>query len=259
MRVAAEHEIDERKTRVVLKDVDVIGFVDEIDDGSAGFAGNSEIGVRGAGAGVIGSTDVEPLHIALEWKKAIDKNGRTVGFEFMDHDVRADAHIVVAQDSEALRGLEAREDLGSQARGADANAAGARAAADKVSGQQHHFGFQGVNALDNVDKVAGLGVLLQVEVGDLRKSHADKGVRQVSKSKRTLGDFDLMATVRSGVDTKADGCCARSGEEGATREIGQCVWCSFGVRWRELGDGHSPFYRAEMSCEPVTSVALWDT
>ncbi len=133
--VAGEHEVDEREAGMVLEDIDVVGLMDEVDDRGARLAGDGEVGVRGAGAGVIGAGDVEALHLALEGEEAVDQDGGAVGLELVHNEVGVHRDVVVAQDSDALGSFEAGKDLGRPASGADGDTAGAGTAADEVASE----------------------------------------------------------------------------------------------------------------------------
>ena len=91
--------------------------------------------------------------------------------------------------------------------------------------------------MDDLFEVAGLGVLLEVNVRDLDEAHAEKRVREVAQGEGTVRDFDLMAAVRAGVQADPESRSAGAGKEGAPREIGY----GLSGRGREFGDGHSSF------------------
>ena len=257
--VAGEHEVDQGKTRVVLKDVDVVGFVDQKDDRRAGFLGDGQVWVRGARAGVVRAGDVETLHVAFEGKVAVNQHGRAVGFELMDDQVGIDTDVMVAEHGDALRAFEAGEDLGGAAGSANGDAFWAGPTTDEVAGQQHHLRLKGVGAVDDLFEIARLCELFQVNVGDLGEPHAHKRVREITDGEGAVGDFDLVTTVGAGIETNAQGGCAGTGEKGPTRQIGDGV-CG---RWREFGDGHRPFYRGQPAgatplAEKPTSPSRYD-
>ena len=53
MRVAGEHEVDERAAGMGHDGVSVVGFVSHEDDGAVGFGWDRQVEVRGARAGIV--------------------------------------------------------------------------------------------------------------------------------------------------------------------------------------------------------------
>ena len=52
-------------------------------------------------------------------------------------------------------------------------------------------------------KVGGLGIFLQMEIGDLRHAHTHKGVGQIAERKGAVYHLQLMASVGRGVKAQS--------------------------------------------------------
>lgn len=197
--VAGEHGVDVAEARVADDVVDVVGLVAHEDDGRGGIGGDGEIEVGGAGAGVVGAAEPDVVGAALDGDVAVDEHGRAVGAEGIDDVLGADGDVVIAEAGEALGRAELGEDLGGDAGGAPGDAVGGGAAADEVAGEEDELGVEVVDGLDGLAEEPGLGVFLEVDVGELDKAEADEGVREVAQGEGALGDLDLMARVGAGV------------------------------------------------------------
>ena len=82
--VAGEHEVDEREAGVLYYGVDEVGLVAEEDDGSLGVGRDGEIQVADGGSGVAGSGEPDVGVAAFDGGVAIDEDGGSVGFEYVD-------------------------------------------------------------------------------------------------------------------------------------------------------------------------------
>ena len=122
-----------------------------------------------------------------------------MGHERVDDVAGADTDVVVAEAGVALRRLEAFEDLGGDSGGAPGVPVRGRAAADEVAGEEDELGVELVDDVDGAPEEPGLGVLLEVNVGELDESESDEGVGEVADPERTLGDLDLVARVGAAV------------------------------------------------------------
>ena len=109
--VAGEHEVDERKAGVKHDVLGVVGLVAHEDNGGAGVGWDGKVEVGGTGAGVVGTGEPEDVAAALEREVAIDEDGGSVRFEGPDDVVGAYVDVVIAEDAEALGGVEGGEDL----------------------------------------------------------------------------------------------------------------------------------------------------
>lgn len=197
--VAGEHGIDVGEARVADDVVDVIRLMAHEDDGRGGGGGDGEVEIGVAGAGVVGAAEPEVVGAALDRDVAVDEHGRAVGAEGIDDVLGTDGDVVVAETGEALGGLELGEDLGGDAGGAPGDAVGGRAAADDVAGDEDEVGVEVVDGLDGLAEEPGLGVLLEMDVGELDEAEADEGVGEVAEGEGALGDLELMARVGAGV------------------------------------------------------------
>ncbi len=211
MGVTGEHEVDEGEAGVLHDVVGVVGLMAHEDDGliDVDVGGNGQVEVGGACAGVICAADPHGVTAALDLDVAVDEDGCTVGFEGVDDVVRADGDVMVAEDGEALWGFEGGEDLCADAGGFPGGGEGFRPATDEVSGKEDEFGVEGVGLCDHLFEEPGLGVLLEVDVGDLDEAKADEGVRKIVDGKGAVGDFELMPAFGTGVgsDAEASGGC----------------------------------------------------
>ena len=219
--VAGEHEIDGRKTAVVHDRVSVVRLVDHEDDRGVGVAGNGAVEVRGAGSGVVGAAEPEAVAAALDGDMLIDEDRGAVGAQGVENPGGADGDVVVAEDSEALLGLEAGEDFGADAGGLPGDGVGERAAADVVAGDENQLRGKRVDAFDDVLQEPGLGVLLEVEVAHLDEAKALEGVGEVGDGEGDLVDLELVAAVDSAIQGDAgDSDRASEQELPARDEIG---------------------------------------
>ncbi len=123
--------------------------------------------------------------------------------EGTDDVLGADGDVVVAEAGEALGRAEFGEDLGGDAGGAPGDAVGSGAAGDEVAGEENEVRVEAVDGLDDALKEPGLGVLLEVDVGELDDAEADEGVGEIAEGEGALGDLDLVARVGAGVGGSA--------------------------------------------------------
>ncbi len=198
VRMTGKHEVDQREAWMALEDLDVIRFVDKVEDRSARVGGNGAEGVGCAGAGVVGATQEKPVASPFEGKVAVDQNGGAMGFELAHDPVRPDADVVVAEDGDAL-GPDLGENFGGNAGSAQGNAARAGAAADEVAGDQDHLRSEPVDGIDNLFQEPGFGEFFHVEIGDLHEAYAGERIGQIDDGKRAMGDLKLMPGVGSGI------------------------------------------------------------
>ena len=204
--VAGEHDVDEGEAGVVDDAIGVVGLVAHEDDGGLGVGGDGEVEVRAVGAGVVGAAEPEDVAAALEGVVAVDEDGGAVGFEGRDDMAGADDNVVVAENAEAL-GLEGGEDFGAEAGGLVGDGEGAGAAADVVAGDENEVGVEGVDLGDDALEEEGLGVLLEVDVGNLDDAEVEEGVGEIADGEGAAGDLDFVTRVGGGVggDAQARG------------------------------------------------------
>ena len=175
-----------------------------------------------------------------------------MGFERRDDVLGANGDVVVAEDGKALGGMELFEEFGADTGGFVGDGEGERAAADEVSGDEDELRVEGVDLLDSATEKPGLGVLREVEVGDLDEAEADEGVGEMADGEGAVGDFELVAGVEVGVEAEAGGGKADGQEEVSTggvwgQAVGEApVWRSRDSRQRRARrQRHRLFYRVE--------------
>ena len=232
--VAGEHGVDPGEAGMADDVVDEVGLVAHEDDGGAGSVGDGEVEIGVAGAGVVGAAEPEVVGATLDGDVAVDEHGRAVGREGGDDVAGPDTDVVVAEAGVALRRLEAFEDLGGDAGGAPGVLVGGGTAADEVSGDEDEVGVELVGEVDGMAEEPGLGVLLEVDVGELDESESDKGVGELADPERTLGDLDLVARVGTAVGGEGEPGGGRPDEEAATGDGPRAK-----VTISRRNDGHS--------------------
>lgn len=190
---------------------DVVRFVAHEDDGSAWVWGDGEVEVGGAGTGVVSATEPEEIAATLEGEVAVDEHGGPVGFEGRDDMVGADVDVVVAEDAEALGGLEGGEDFGSHAGAAPGDGKRKRAATDEIARDQDEVWRHVVGQGDHLLEEGGFGELLQVDIAYLNDAEVLKAVREIADRDGEAGDFELVARVGSRVGGDAETCSCKCG------------------------------------------------
>jgi hypothetical protein len=132
----------------------------------------------------------------------------------------ANVDVVVAEDAEALGGLDAGEDFGGEAGGSpgDANVAGP--AADVVAGNEDQVRIEGIYKTDDALEEKSFGVLLEMDVADLYDTKAYEGVGKLMDGEVQADDLVLMTSVGSCIGSQADGRGCRCGEERSARDGG---------------------------------------
>jgi hypothetical protein len=197
--VAGEHEVDEREARVQNDLVDIIGLVAHEEDRRIGSGGDGEVEIGPAGSGVVGAAEPDDVLAAFEGGIAVDEDGRSVGFQGTHYMLGTDVDVVVAEDAEALRGLEGGEDLCANTSGPPGNGERGGTAADEVSCDENKVGIEVVDLGDHTFKERGLGVLLEMDVAHLDDAEALERVGEVADGEVEAGDFELVARVGSSV------------------------------------------------------------
>ena len=99
--------------------------------------------------------------------------------------------------------------------GAPGDLVRAGAAGDEVAGEEDEVGVERVDLRDHFLEEPRLGVLGEVDVGDLDDAVVEEGVRQVADGDGAVVDDVLVASGESGVEPEASSGEGRSGEEGA--------------------------------------------
>jgi hypothetical protein len=136
-----------------------------------------------------------------------------MGFEWSDDVFGADVDVVVAEDAEALWGIEGGEDFGAETGGLPGDMLRAGPATDEVSGDQDEVGSESIGLGDHAFEEEGFGVLLEVNVTHLDDAEALECVGEVADGEGAVGDLVLVAGMGSGVGGEADagcGCCEKA-------------------------------------------------
>lgn len=210
MRVAGEHEVDERGAGVFDDDVGVVGLVRHEDDWRAGLGWDGEIEVGVAGAGVVDAGEPEAVAVALDGNVLVDQDGCAMAGERPDDQRRAEVDVVVAEDGVAQRRGERGEDFSAAVGGVSGEYEGKSAVGDEISGEQDEVGVEGVGVADDALEEVGLGELVEVDVAELSDAVAVEGAGQIGDGDCPLDDVDFVAAYLAGVESKAcsGGTCA---------------------------------------------------
>ena len=158
------------------------------------------------------------LAVALDAGVLVDEDGQAVIFHVSADDAGADDDIVVAEDAEALGAGEVAEELSAAGGGGEGVTLRQRAAADEVAGDEDEVGVEGVDAGDDVREEEVLGVLLEVDVGELDDAEAVEGGRQVGDEEGAMGDVEIVAGYFVGVERESRSRGERARDEGAAGE-----------------------------------------
>ena len=211
--MAGEHHVDEWEAGVFDNGVDEVGFVAHEEYRGVGHRWDGEIQVAGGGSGIAGSGEPEVVAAALNGNVAVYEHGRAVGFEHVDDLLGAYGDVVIAEDGVALRGFEGGENFGADAGGFEREGWIAGAAAAEIAGEEDEFGVEGVDVGDGLLEEGRLGVLLEVDVGELGHAEALEGVRQVFDGEGAWDDAELVASVKARVGGQAEACCSAADDE----------------------------------------------
>ncbi len=204
--------------------VGVVGFMAHEDDGFVDIdvGGDGEVEVGGAGAGVVCAADPHSIAAALDLDVAVDEDGCAVGFEWLDDVIGSDADVVISEDGEALRSFEGGEDFRGDTGGLPSSGNGSGAAADEVSGEEDEFGIKGVGLCDHLFEEPRLGVLLEVDVGELNETETDECVGEVMDRQGAMGDFELVPAFGAGIGGNAEAGRRCSHDEVSARDDARC-------------------------------------
>jgi len=169
---------------------------------------------------VVETTEEDVLAFPLDADVLVDEHGKTVVFHVVANDASADCGVVIAEDSESLGTGELAEELSTATGGFVGHFERQGTAADEVSGDEEEIGLHGVDAGDDVLDEVLLGVLLEVDVGELNDAEAVECGWQVADVEGGAGDLDFVAADFVGVEGESSGGGCGSGDEGATGEQG---------------------------------------
>lgn len=216
--VAGEHEVDEREAGVQDDPVHVIGLMAHEEHRCMGPGGDGVVEIGLACASVVGSTEPEDVAASLEGRIAVDEDGRSVGLEGANDVLGADTDVVVAEDAEALRRLERREDLGSCASGLPCDGEGAGATADEVASDKDEVRGECIDLGDHAFEEKGFGVLLEVNIAHLDDAKALERVGEIADRDSAVGDLEFVACMRSSVGSEANTGGGRCGDKTTARK-----------------------------------------
>jgi len=167
VRVAGEHEIDERAAGVGANLVGVVWRVRHQENGTVGVSRNRQVEVGVAGARIVDAAEPETGAISLDGHVLVDYNWCAVSGEGLDDGGGVEGNIVVAKDSVAQGSGEVGEDLGAAVEGVVSGDEGEGAVGDEVAGEKHEVGGDAVDLVDDAFEEVGFSVLIQVDVADL--------------------------------------------------------------------------------------------
>ena len=220
VRVAREHQVDERKAGVEDDILDVVRLMAHEDHGCAGVRGDRKVEIGNTHPCIVGTAQPDNIAAALERKVAVDEHGSAMGLERWNDVVGADVDVMVAEDTEALGRFEGGEDLGGYAGGAPGDGESEWAAADKIAGDQHEIGRHGVDLGDHLLEEPSFGELLQVDITHLNDPEVLKAVGEIANGDGEARDFELVARVGSRVDGDAEASSGECGtKEAAASEV----------------------------------------
>ena len=203
VRVAGEHDVDERTARVVYDMVGEVGFVRHEENGAVGFRGNSQVEVRVAGSGVVDAAEPKAIAATFDGEILVDQNGSAMGCEGLGHQGGAEGDVVVAEYGVAERGGEGGEDLGAAVEGVAAGDEGEGAVGDEVACEEDEVRGEVVDLFDDAFEEEGLGVLVEVDVAELDDAIAVEGGGQIVNDEGALDDVELMASDLAGVESES--------------------------------------------------------
>ena len=138
--------------------------------------------------------------------------------------------VVVSQNAEALGAGEGLDSLGAVVDGFFGEEARG-AVGDEVTGDEDQVGGDLVDLLDDVVEVEGLGVLVEVDVGELDDAEAVEGLGEVAQDHGEMGDLEVVAGVLARVE--GEGGCGEAGnfQEAAAGEVRGVL----GLVWVQVG------------------------
>jgi len=213
VRVAGEHNVDERTARVGEDIVGVIGLVRHEDDRAVGFGGNGEIEVGMAGAGVVDAAEPEAVAHAFDGEILIDQDRSAIGEEGCSHHGSVEGNVVVAEDAVTQGSGEVGENLGAAMEGVAAGDEGEGAVCDEVAGEKNEIGTEGIDLLYDAFKEKGFGVLVEVDVAELDDAIAMEGRGQIVDGDGALDDVEFVTGELAGVERQSGGCHTCADEE----------------------------------------------
>jgi hypothetical protein len=214
VRVAGEHDVDERTARVGYDMVGEVGFVRHEENGAVGFSGNSQVEVRVAGSGVVDAAEPKAIAATFDGEILVDQNWSAMGSEGLGHQGGAEGDVVVAEYGVAERRGEGGEDLGAAVEGVSAGDEGEGAVGDEVAGKEDEVGGKDVDFLDDAFEEKRLGVLVEVDVAELDDAIAVEGSGQIVDDEGALDDVELMAGDLAGVESESG-----AGDAGTYKKI----------------------------------------
>jgi hypothetical protein len=201
--VAGEHDVDDVAAGMVDDLVGVVGRVAHQQDGAVGAGGEGEVKVGLVGCGVGDAGEPEALAAALDGEVLVVEDGDLGVAEGVADDGQADRGVVVAHDAEALGAGEVFEDGGAAVGGGLREGEGERAVADEVAGEEEQVGGERVDVRDDAREEGGVGVLVEVDVGELDDAVVVEGFGEVGDGDGAGEDADLVAGDLAGVEGHA--------------------------------------------------------
>jgi len=233
--VAGEHEVDQAATGMGYDGVGEVGAVGHEQDGAVGAVGDGGVQVGHVGYGVVDAAEPEAAAGALDGDVFVDQKRDADGRKDGADGGRAEDGVVVAHDGEALRAVDAVEEACAVLHGVHGEAAAERAVGDEVAGEEDEVGLERVDVGDDAGDECGLGVLVEVDVGDLGDAEVAEGVGQVGDGDGAGEDADLVTGDLGGVEAEAG-----RGDGGAEQEFAPGYERLFLLKERLIGEisGH---------------------
>ena len=142
------------------------------------------------------------LALAVDFDELVDEDGKTVVLHVVADDAAADRSVVIAENAVAFRARQAAQEFGAATGCGVGHFKSQRAAADEIAGDEKEVGVEGVDPGDDLLDEELLGVLLEVEVGELDDAEAFEGGWQIADVESGIRDFNLVPGDLVGVESK---------------------------------------------------------
>ncbi len=219
--VAGEDEIDVVAARVGGDCGGIVGLVRHQQDRRIGVWGNRQIQVRLAKGDVVHTGEKDVSAAVVDADVLVDEQRQAIGLHVVANDARADDGIVVAEDAEANRAGEGAEDFGAAGSGGEGDINRHGATTGEVAGDEQEVGLERVDLVNDAAEKEILGVLLEVDVGDLDEAESAERRGQVGQEKGALNNLEFMP----GPLVRVEGDCGNGGKgtgnKGAPGEQGR--------------------------------------
>ncbi len=207
----------------------IVGFVCHQQDGGVRVGGNGKVQVRAAEGDIVDAAEKDVRAAVVDANVLVDEQRQAIGLHMVADDAGADDGIVIAEDAEAEGAGEGAEELGAAGRGGKGDIDRHGAAAGEVAGNEQEVGLERVNLMDDAAQKEILGVLLEVDIGDLDEAKTIEGSGKIAQEESALDELNLMPGPLIGVESDGGDRGEGTGDKGAAGEQGR------GSRLVELG------------------------